>query len=169
MGENLNNKKYNPEIISAAAEQKKSEFKQLLSKLKKLDSNRVDAKFQELHEEVFEEIDCLECANCCRTLGPRISSVDIRRMSVALKLKERDFIEKFLTIDEDKDFVFKQMPCPFLDADNYCTIYENRPKACREYPHTDRRRVMQIADLTLKNASVCPAVFQILERLQTFG
>ncbi len=160
------NKEYDSAILAVNAALRQKDFKQLLDRLKKMDSGRVDKQFHELHEDAFNKIDCLECANCCRSLGPRITDTDIRRISVALKIKERDFIEKYLHLDEDKDFVFKQMPCPFLDAENYCTIYENRPKACREYPHTDRKRVIQIADLTLKNASVCPAVFYILERLK---
>lgn len=159
---------FNPLELITNASQRHKEFKQLLSQLKKIDSGKVDRQFHELHDQAFNEIDCLDCANCCRTLGPRITDVDIRRISIALKLKERDFIEKYLHLDEDKDFVFKHMPCPFLDAENYCTIYENRPKACREYPHTDRKRVIQIADLTLKNSSICPAVYYILERLKGF-
>lgn len=160
------NKEYDSAILAVNAALRQKDFKQLLDRLKKMDSGRVDKQFHELHEDAFNKIDCLECANCCRSLGPRITDTDIRRISVALKIKERDFIEKYLHLDEDKDFVFKQMPCPFLDAENYCTIYENRPKACREYPHTDRKRVIQIADLTLKNASVCPAVFYILEGIK---
>lgn len=158
--------KFKPDDLKANASLRHNEFKQVLVKLKKTDTSKADKQFHELHEQAFDEIDCLDCANCCRTLGPRITDTDIRRISIALKVKERDFIEKYLHLDEDKDFVFKHMPCPFLDAENYCSIYENRPKACREYPHTDRKRVMQIADLTLKNASVCPAVFYILERLK---
>lgn len=158
--------KFKPDDLKAKASLRYNEFKQIFGKLKKTETSKADKQFHALHEQAFGEIDCLDCANCCRTLGPRITDTDIRRTSIALKVKERYFIEKYLHLDEDKDFVFKHMPCPFLDAENYCTIYENRPKACREYPHTDRKRVMQIADLTLKNASVCPAVFYILERLK---
>lgn len=126
----------------------------------------VDDKVHQLHHEVFEEIDCLSCANCCKTLGPRILDKDIQRASKHLKMKEVKFIEEYLKIDEDGDYVFKTMPCPFLLPDHYCMIYEARPKACREYPHTDRPKFLQIAKLSVKNTETCPAVYQVLERLR---
>ena len=64
------------------------------------------------------------------------------------------------------DFVFSKMPCVFLEEDNTCKIYEDRPRACREYPHTDQRKIHQVLDITLKNMSTCPAVFEIVERLK---
>ncbi|HRZ96272.1 MAG TPA: YkgJ family cysteine cluster protein, partial [Paludibacter sp.] len=82
-----------------------------------------------------------------------------------LRLKTVDVIAKYLQIDEDGDMVFQSMPCPFLGDDNYCAIYESRPKACREYPHTDRKRFYQIYNLSVKNASTCPIVYGVLNEL----
>jgi hypothetical protein len=45
--------------------------------------------------------------------------------------------------------------------DNYCMVYESRPKACREYPHTDRKKFAQLLSLTEKNLDTCPAVLDI--------
>jgi Fe-S-cluster containining protein len=90
---------------------------------------------------------------------------DIERAAKALRIKPNAFIEQYLKIDEDKDYILKSSPCVFLDYDNYCTIYKDRPTACREYPHTDRKRIVQIIDLTLKNAHVCPAVAKIFTKL----
>ncbi len=81
-------------------------------------------------------------------------------------MKPGDFIEKYLRVDEDKDFVLKSSPCTFLGKDNHCSIYEARPKACREYPHTDRKKMVQLLDLTYKNTMVCPAVLEILKRMK---
>ncbi|MBL7844175.1 MAG: YkgJ family cysteine cluster protein [Cyclobacteriaceae bacterium] len=142
------------------------ENKTLLTGLKKKDSRKVDEIFHQLHDEVFEEIDCLTCANCCKTTSPIFYQTDIERVAKALRMKPGDFIEKYLRIDEDKDYVLKSSPCPFLDADNYCRIYNDRPKACREYPHTDRKKMIQIMDLTHKNTLVCPAVLEMVERLK---
>ena len=75
-------------------------------------------------------------------------------------------VEKYIRIDEDGDYVFKTMPCPFLMPDNYCQIYENRPKACKEYPHTDRKKFYQITNLSIKNSHVCPIVYEVLEDLK---
>lgn len=87
-------------------------------------------------------------------------------MAQALRLKPYEVVARYLRIDEDKEYVFKEMPCPFLGHDNYCSIYESRPKACREYPHTDRKKFFQIHALTIRNAQTCPAVFDILEQLK---
>lgn len=119
-----------------------------------------------LHTQVFRNTDCLKCANCCRTLGPRLTSTDIERIAKTLRLKSAEVKERYLRIDEDNDYVFKTMPCPFLGEDNYCFIYESRPRACREYPHTDRKNFYQIHALTIKNAATCPAVYEILELLK---
>ena len=71
-----------------------------------------------------------------------------------------------MRIDEDRFYVLKTVPCTFLGPDNYCSIYDARPKACREYPHTDRIKQSQLLKLTEKNVEVCPAVFEIVEKLK---
>lgn len=140
--------------------------KKFLNHIKNGNPRKIDSAFHRLHDEVFEEIDCLECANCCKTTSPIFYQTDIERAARALRIKPGDFIEKYLKVDEDKDFVLKSSPCTFLNDDNYCSIYENRPKACREYPHTNRKKMVQIMDLTYKNTQVCPAVLEIVERLK---
>lgn len=124
---------------------------------------KLDLTVHALHERYSAQIDCLTCGNCCRTLGPRITDKDVVRMAKALRIKAVDLIALYLKIDEDGDQVFKSMPCPFLGTDNYCAIYESRPKACREYPHTDRKKFYQIYMLSVENASTCPIVFEVLE------
>ncbi|MBS5905851.1 MAG: YkgJ family cysteine cluster protein [Dysgonomonas mossii] len=125
----------------------------------------MDTIVQQLHDEVSEKIDCLTCANCCRSLGPAIYDKDIERMAKALRIKPSEVVSSYLRIDEDGDYVFKSMPCPFLMNDNYCSIYESRPKACREYPHTDRKNFEQIYKLTVKNTSTCPIAYEVLCKL----
>lgn len=140
--------------------------KKYLLSLKKKDPRKVDDAFHELHEEVFEEIDCLTCANCCKTTSPIFYDTDIERLAKHLRMKPVEFADQYLKIDDDGDQVLKTAPCPFLGDDNYCHVYEARPKACREYPHTDRKKMVQILELTHKNTQVCPAVFEIVERLK---
>lgn len=125
----------------------------------------MDLVVHQLHEDVAERIDCLSCANCCRSLGPAIYDKDIERMAKALRIKPSEVMSSYLKIDEDGDYVFKSMPCPFLMPDNYCSIYESRPKACREYPHTDRRNFEQIFKLTVKNTATCPIAYEVLSEL----
>ena len=141
--------------------------KLLFKQLKRKIPRDLDLQTLSIHDEIFAKIDCLECANCCRSLGPRITDNDIQKLSKALKIKPGQVIDSYLRLDEDGDYVFQQMPCPFLMNDNYCLIYESRPKACREYPHTNRKRFEQAFSVTIKNVYTCPAVYLIVEKLKT--
>lgn len=145
---------------------KHTENKKYFAKLKKKPPKSLDLVMKELHADVFEEMNCLSCANCCKTTGPLFTQADISRIAGFLKLKPQAFIDRYLTIDEDNDYVLQQLPCAFLDQENYCLIYEARPKACKEYPHTDRKKIYQIAYLTSKNTAICPATFEIIERMK---
>ncbi len=119
---------------------------------------------QEIHEEVFAQANCLDCANCCKTTGPLFERNDIQRIAKYLRLKPAQFEEQYLRIDEDNDWVLQQVPCAFLGEDNACSIYDVRPKACREFPHTDRPKIYQIAQHTQKNVAICPAAYSIVEK-----
>ncbi len=126
----------------------------------------LDQRMQQLHDEVFAEVKCLQCANCCRTTGPLFTQQDIERIAAHLAQPVGHFIREYLQMDEDGDFVLQTTPCAFLSTDdNTCSIYAIRPDACRDYPHTHRANQQSIFDLTLKNAEVCPAVLEILDRL----
>lgn len=143
-----------------------AENKALIKKLKKSKPKSLDNTVHQLHDEAFEKIDCLECANCCKTTSPAIYERDIDRLAKHLKIKPSKLIEEYLVKDEDNDYVFKSAPCPFLDYENYCMIYESRPLACREYPHTNRKRFFQVLDISLTNTLICPAVASIFEELR---
>lgn len=157
----------NLEEFHQKATGKKSSNKKLLESLKKRNQKEVDNAFQEAHEKVFACTDCLKCANCCKTTGPLFTTKDVERISSHLKMSEKNFENKYLRRDEENDLVLQKVPCSFLDAENRCTIYDVRPKACREYPHTDRTNQQQIFKLTLKNSLVCPAVVEILEDVKS--
>ncbi len=145
------------------ANNKAKENKNFTSRLRKKKPKDLDETVLEFHHQAFEKIDCLTCANCCKSISPIITNRDIDRISKHLKMKRSDLIDQYFEIDEDEDYVFKETPCPFLMPDNYCMIYDVRPKACREYPHTDRRKFHQILNLTYRNSFVCPAVYEVLE------
>ncbi len=144
---------------------KQKEHKKFLDSLKKKPPKSLDYITQESHDIVFNEINCLDCANCCKTTGPLYTEKDIERIAKHLRMKPSDFETKYLRIDEDNDKVLQNLPCFFLNEDNTCSIYDVRPKACREYPHTDRKKVYQINNLTIKNTIICPAAFTWLEIL----
>lgn len=152
--------------LPALASEKHNEHKKFFAKLKKKPPKNLDMVMQQLHEEEFQKTDCLKCANCCKTTGPLFTDKDIERIAKHLKMKPQQFIVTYLQVDEDNDYVLQSVPCVFLGADNYCAIYEVRPKACREFPHTDRKKFQQISNLTLKNVAICPAAFNIVEKMK---
>jgi uncharacterized protein len=156
----------NLQNLNQSAKKAESATKKLFAKLKKAKPGDLDETFEALHEEAFMEINCLKCANCCKTTSPIFTQRDIERLAKHFKVKASQFIEQYLHLDEDNDYVLNIAPCPFLDVDNYCLVYEDRPNACREYPHTNRKKMYQILDLTLKNTYVCPAVYQIVENIK---
>jgi Fe-S-cluster containining protein len=147
--------------------QKKSGDRQKLYKqfLNRADKNKVLKVLPELNEVAFEKINCLECANCCKNYSPRFKTPDIKRISKYLGMKEGAFIEQYLCVDSEGDYVLKVKPCPFLGADNFCSIYEYRPSDCRRFPYTDEDVILKRQSLTLKNSSFCPIVYFVLEKL----
>ena len=145
---------------------KRKENKQFFKSLKNVSSKVLDNLIHSLHNKVFECTNCLECANCCKTIGPLFTDKDISRIARYFHLKPSEFTEKYLKIDDEQDYVLKSLPCSFLGKDNYCSIYKVRPKACRGFPHTDRKKQYQLLEITQKNIEVCPAVFNIVEKIK---
>ena len=139
-------------------------YKQFLNRA---DKNAVLKKLPVLHEEAFTKINCLGCAACCKNYSPRFKTPDLKRIAKHLKMKEGDFTEKYLVLDSEGDYVVKSKPCPFLAADNYCSIYEVRPSDCARFPYTDEDVILKRQPLTLKNSTFCPIVYFVLEKLTT--
>ena len=159
MQEQINN-------LPKLAKDKLKENRAFFTKLSKKPPKQLDYIMQDLHDKEFERTDCLKCANCCKTTGPLFTDKDVSRIAKHFKMKEQKFVETYLRVDEENDYVLQSVPCTFLGADNYCSIYEVRPKACREFPHTNRKKFQQISNLTLKNVVVCPAAFNIVEEMK---
>jgi len=151
--------------LSKQAKLKKNTFQSVIKKIKKRPPKNFDYIMLDIHQKVFEKIDCLTCANCCKTTSPIVTEKDIERIAKFLKLKPQQFIAQYLQRDTDELWMMQQTPCVFLADDNYCLIYEVRPKACREYPHLDRKKNFQLLNLHLKNTEICPAVFDALDLL----
>jgi Fe-S-cluster containining protein len=148
------------------AEVEQAETHRLFERIKKKKPRDLDTQVHALHAKTFTRIDCLDCANCCSTTSPIFRDIDIKRLSKHLKMKENSFISTYLKMDEESDYVLQKSPCSFLGNDNKCSVYEHRPLACREYPHTDRKNMIQILGITEKNTLICPAVATIFEELK---
>lgn len=148
-------------------EKKTAERQKIYKKLlQTADKNRILKQLPRLHEEAFSKIDCLACANCCKNYSPRFKPPDIKRIAKYLKMRESEFMDKYLRRDEEGDFVLTTKPCPFLGTDNYCDIYEVRPSDCHRFPYTDEDVLFKKQAITLKNSSFCPAVYYVLEKLE---
>jgi uncharacterized protein len=152
--------------VRALARQNQEETETFFSKLKRKKPKQLDDVAHRIHDKVSNRFDCLTCGNCCKSISPMVTDKDIEKISHRLKMKDVDFVARYLHMDEDKTYVFNETPCPFLMPDNYCLIYEFRPKACREYPHTDRRRFYQLLDITSMNRELCPIVYEVVELLK---
>lgn len=151
-----------PQHWQKKSEERQKQFKRMLETAPK---NKVLKALPDLHEEAFEKINCLDCAACCKNYSPRFKTTDIKRLSKLLGMKESQFIDQYLQLDREGDYVTKSSPCPFLGADNACSVYDNRPSDCARFPYTDEDVLLKRIPLTLKNSSFCPAVFLVLENL----
>ncbi len=151
-----------PEDWAQRAAQNEKKYKRWLSTKA---AKKAMPRLHEVHEEVFRSVDCLDCAACCTHISPRFKTPDVRRIAKHLGLRESVFIDRYLRVDEDGDFVVKSSPCPFLGSDHYCSIYELRPRDCSRYPYTDSDQLIKRPQTTLSNSQLCPAVFLSLEKL----
>jgi len=151
----------------ANAEHHDDENYWFLRSLKQRSERKVDRIALELHEEAFSILDCTKCANCCRTLRPVFTDEDITRIAGHLGMGRAEFIAGYLERDEEHDrYRIREMPCPFLDYDNRCTIYDVRPEKCRGYPFTDKGDFVFMTMTHANNAVVCPAVFYLVEQMK---
>ena len=153
---------FNKEGWQKRSSEHQKQYKQFLQRA---DKNKVLKKLPVLNEEAFEKIDCLTCGNCCKNYSPRFKTTDIKRISKHLRMKEGEFINTYLDLDAEGDYVAKTAPCPFLGADNYCSIYEERPSDCARFPYTDEDVLIKRPQITQKNSTFCPIVHFVLEKL----
>jgi len=155
------------DLLENWKEKSEKNYSENLSFLNALKGNReLDEKASNLHKEVFAKTDCLSCANCCRTTPAIVERSDVKRIAKFLGISPKGFIRKYLLEDINGEMVIQRVPCTFLNDDNTCQIYDVRPKACREYPHTDQKDFNRRPKMNAKNTIVCPAAFEIVERLK---
>lgn len=156
-----------PQELNKIIQSKGLEWTQKQEGLKSLPNKKLDDLFLHHSNKVWKHSDCLTCANCCRNISPIVEFQDIHNMARHLKIEAGNFIDQYLEMDEDGDFVFKTQPCPMLNlSDNKCKVYESRPKACREYPHLDQVQSKKMLNLAFQNASYCGVVFDTIESIK---
>jgi Fe-S-cluster containining protein len=122
---------------------------------------------QSAHIEVYDNIDCLDCGNCCRTSVTDFDNSDIKRVSKHLKMSKKAFIKKYLIEDFDGKHVTITSPCPFLElSTNACMIYDVRPSVCASYPHTDKAGFNQRKNAHSANLDMCPITFHVVKKME---
>ncbi len=153
--------------FSKKADKKKTELKKFLTKLDKIVPEDMQRVVKEEDAKVWEKIDCLACANCCKTMTPTYNKSDIKRISAHFRMKPKDFKEKWLYQDADNgDWMNRATPCQFLGTDNKCSIYEIRPDDCAGFPHHDKEEFDLYNDTYKQNLTRCPATFELVSRLK---
>ncbi len=148
-------------LLLAAKEKYEDNFSFLVS-----NTNISHEELDSIHNSVFNNINCLDCANCCITTPAITLSSDIKRISKHLGLSKKQFTRKYIIDDLTGDKVFNHVPCVFLKEDNKCSIYEVRPTACRRFPHTDEPEFIKRPKWNAQNTLVCPAAYLVVEEIK---
>ena len=139
------------------------DFKKVLSGFS---SSEIDQKVFSIATEVSANIDCLACANCCKNLEPELKKEEIAHLAHLKNMETSDFVKEYIYSDEVEDIDFlKQKPCIFL-ADKACTIYEERPFSCADYPHLYKPYFKYRLKSIFRNYTLCPIVFHTVEELK---
>ena len=155
-----------PDEIRRLAEGKEAEN---LRFRRHLHAHHVPAEpFQIIAQEIERQIDCTQCANCCRQMMVEVTPEEIESIAAALGVTVQELMRQHIA-PEPGDSRQKVMRtehggCTFLNG-NLCSIYEARPAACREFPHvavgahTLGARMESIS----RHASVCPILYYSIE------
>lgn len=144
----------------------KRRMRGFLTRIEKNPPRGLDSMAASIDKEVWQETDCLSCANCCKQMTPTFTSKDVNRISKHLKMSAQDFREKWLYLDRNGDWMNKTTPCQFLDKKtNMCGIYEVRPADCAGFPHLTRKKMTDYMQWHKQNIAYCPATFRMVEKL----
>ncbi len=152
-------------LLLEKSKERNEQIKRQMKYLGKFNNKNFDHVVAEFSDEVFAQIDCLKCGNCCRTIGPKMNGPEIRRACKAFGLDEKSFMKDSLVRDEELGWMVAVMPCPFLRDDNACDIYEVRPRDCDDFPYMKDRGIQRSLGRLAFNTEFCPAAYLIAEKI----
>lgn len=142
-------------------------FRSFLTKIKNKPPRGLDKIAEEIDAAVWKEIDCLACANCCRTMTPTFTNEDVKRISAHFEQTPDQFRKKWLYKDRNGDWMNKQTPCQFLDlTSNKCSIYSIRPADCAGFPHLTKKKMVEYIHVHQQNVEYCPATYSMVSKMQ---
>jgi Fe-S-cluster containining protein len=150
--------------IKRLGEQKLGENERFRKFLKSRDHG--DRRLRVIAEGIEDQIDCTQCANCCRKATAVLTERDVEKLAKFLRVKPSQFVRDYAVKSEEEGLVLKRTAsgCVFL-VGNECSVYEARPHICEHFPHTVRgqgsiaSRMWQFID----RASYCPIVYNTME------
>lgn len=144
----------------------RSRLRRFLTKLEKDPPKLLDTYAEEIDKEVWQEVDCLACSNCCRAMTPTFTTQDQKRISTHLKMSVAAFREKWLYKNKEGEWMNRTQPCQFLDKKtNMCNIYAIRPVDCAEFPHLTKKKMVEYIHVHKQNVQYCPATFSMVEKM----
>lgn len=145
----------------------KKSFRKFITKMEDSELKAIVGIAEEAEKEVWQEVDCLSCANCCKKMTPTLTEKDKKRIADHQGLSKKAFTEKYLVYDEEsKDWHMQQQPCVFLDTDtNKCSIYDIRPDDCRGFPHLVKKPMEDYVYIHKQNIKYCPATYLWVEKM----
>jgi len=152
------------EKIKALGALREEENQRFRAFLKNRNVHKTDLLVQRLNHEIAPHVDCTACGNCCRNLSPYLTKEDLKHLAEGTQLPIEEVIANYTETDE-YGLSLKHLPCCFL-KDNKCTIYQQRPETCSSFPHLDKPDFNSRARRTFDNYSICPIIFNVLERLK---
>ena len=149
------------------AKKHEKSFKSFLSKIGRKPPQDLDKNAVVIDAEVWKEVDCLSCANCCKSMSPTFTAADTKRIAAHFSITPKEFKEKWLEYDaKDKDWVNVSQPCQFLNlSTNMCAIYEVRPADCAGFTHLKKKKFVEYLHVHKQNISYCPATFKMVEKM----
>ena len=146
---------------------RKTIYKRFLSHIEKKPPHRLDALATKVDEEVWKEVDCVSCANCCKVMSPTYTAKDLKRIADHLEMTVAAVKKKWLRKEKGSgDWLNKSTPCQFLDLNtNRCGIYDVRPADCAGFPHLPKKKMVEYMHVHKQNIELCPATFKMVEKM----
>ncbi len=145
----------------------KRKMKLFLSTLEKNAPRRLDKIAEEVDKEIWQEVDCLTCSNCCRSMTPTFTKKDTERIAAHFNQTPDEFREKWLYKDKKGDWMNTKTPCQFLELKtNMCSIYTIRPEDCAGFPHFAKKKMTDYIHVHKQNIEYCPATYKMVEKMQ---
>jgi Fe-S-cluster containining protein len=142
-------------------------FRYFLTRLETVKPRGLDSLAKKLDQEVWKETDCLQCANCCKTMTPTFTETDIRRIAAHFNQTPEAFKKQWLYKERGTgDWMNKKQPCQFLNLKtNKCSIYSIRPADCSGFPHHTKRGFTEWVHVYKQNVEYCPATYRLVEKM----